>query len=430
RAIGGNMRRNDPPPMTAPSEMSPLADPATGGQGGHPSAASRPGPPAEPRPGPRAERSPEPSLAEIAAGFALPSPVLSVEPLGNGIVNSTYLVRLGDGSATVLQRLNTAVFRQPRLVMGNMQRVTRHIRQRVAAGAELLNGRRWSTPEVVACRSGGDPWQELDGGFWRMLTYLPDSDSLDTVSDAGQAQEIGLALGTFHSLISDLPASSLADTLEGFHITPRYLEQHRQVLAAPRPRPDPAGLGPGEEALQWALAFVREREGGVAVLEQAREAGRLRPRPIHGDPKVNNVLLERGSGRAFALVDLDTVKPGLIHYDIGDCLRSVANPLGEETADWTAVHFDPQLAAAVLQGYGSVARSFLSDDDRAFLFEAARLIAFELGLRFLSDHLAGDVYFRCDSPGHNLRRALVQLQLSASIEAQESTIRDAVASMG
>ena len=161
------------------------------------------------------------------------------------------------------------------------------------------------------------------------------------------------------------------------------------------------------------------------VLEQARAQGRLRPRPIHGDPKVNNVLLQRASGQAIALIDLDTVKPGLLHYDLGDCLRSVANPLGEETHDWRAVRFDTELAEALLRGYGSVAGAMLSDDDVELVYDAVRLIAFELGLRFLTDHLAGDVYFRCDAPGHNLRRALVQFQLTASIEAQEAPIRTA-----
>jgi Ser/Thr protein kinase RdoA (MazF antagonist) len=325
----------------------------------------------------------------------------------------------------VLQALNTSVFPQPQLVMANMRRVTEHIQHRLAQQPPLLRGRLWRTPQVLPALEGADPWHENAAGFWRLTTYLEDCDSPECVRDAQQAQEIGWALGTFHSLISDLPAEQLADTLEGFHVTPGYLRQYQRVRSTPRPRPDPNGGGPDEQELAWAQEFVRQREGSVDVLERAREQGRLRPRPIHGDPKVNNVLLHRGSGQAVALIDLDTVKPGLIHYDLGDCLRSVANPLGEETRHWRQVRFDPNLAEALLRGYGAVAREVLSDDDVELVFDAVRLIAFELGLRFLTDHLAGDVYFRCDSPGHNLRRALVQFQLTASIEAQEPAIRAA-----
>jgi Ser/Thr protein kinase RdoA (MazF antagonist) len=138
---------------------------------------------------------------------------------------------------------------------------------------------------------------------------------------------------------------------------------------------------------------------------------------------VNNVLLDATTGQAVALVDLDTVKPGLVHYDIGDCLRSGCNPLGEETSDPQKVHFDLGLCEALLEGYGAVAHRFLSPADHRYLYDAIRLLSFELGLRFFTDHLAGNVYFHTQRPGHNLDRALVQFQLAASIEAQEGELR-------
>ena len=124
----------------------------------------------------------------------------------------------------------------------------------------------------------------------------------------------------------------------------------------------------------------------------------------------------------MGLVDLDTVKPGLVHYDIGDCLRSGANPLGEETADWQGVRFETDLGRAILAGYLSMARDFLAEPDYAYLYDAIRLIAFELGLRFFTDYLAGNVYFKARHPEHNLARALVQFKLTESIEAQETAI--------
>ncbi len=226
---------------------------------------------------------------------------------------------------------------------------------------------------------------------------------------------MGYALGLFHHLLSDLPPGNLADTLPGFHVTPQYLAQFDAVLGQPDL--------PSSPEVAFGLQFIEARRAWAGVLEQGRAEGRLRLRPIHGDPKVNNVLLDTATGQAVALVDLDTVKPGLVHYDIGDCLRSGCNPLGEETAHWQAVRFEPELGRALLQGYLGVARDSWSDQDHAYLYDALRLLAFELGLRFFTDYLAGNVYFKVRHPEHNLARALVQFRLTESIEAQEQALR-------
>ena len=147
---------------------------------------------------------------------------------------------------------------------------------------------------------------------------------------------------------------------------------------------------------------------------------------FRSDPKINNVMLDRSSGKAVALIDLDTVKPGLVHYDIGDCLRSCCNPLGEETTDLSGVVFDLPLAEAILEGYLAEAGSLLTAQEVALLPDAARLISFELGLRFFTDHLNGNVYFKARHPEHNLQRALVQFRLTASIEAQMAPLRSLV----
>ncbi|WP_315855780.1 phosphotransferase enzyme family protein [Vulcanococcus limneticus] len=370
-------------------------------------------------------------LVTIAEGFALPAPVAAVEPLGRGNVNDTYLVSLRgeDQPRFVLQRLNTRVFRRPKLVMGNISAVVRHVERRLAEEPPQPGRLPWRVPQVVPARGGSTPWLVRGEAFWRTLSFIEDSRSHETITDLEHAREIGYGLGRFHSLISDLPASELADTLEGFHITPGYLAEYRRVLAE-------STVSPSAET-EHCLAFVQQRQDLASVLEQARTAGRLQLRPIHGDPKINNLLMASGSvigdgegrgsqtgcGQAIALVDLDTVKPGLVHYDIGDCLRSACNRLGEETRDWPEVQFDLELAEALLEGYLGQARAFLTPDDFAHIPEAIRLIPFELGLRFLTDHLAGNVYFKVSHPGHNLERALVQFQLTRSIEAQLPAIR-------
>jgi Ser/Thr protein kinase RdoA (MazF antagonist) len=360
------------------------------------------------------------ALKAVAEAFDLPAAVALIEPLGNGNVNATYRVQLvgSEQGGCVLQRLNTAVFHQPRLVMANIEAVAAHVERRLAEANPDPAGRPWRMPAVLRQRDSGEPWLERDGQFWRMISFLEATRSVESIEGPEQAREIGAGLGLFHALIHDLPAEQLADTLEGFHITPAYLAHYQRVLVD--------SMVDRCERCLGAIAFVAEREHGAGVLEEARAAGRLQLRPIHGDPKINNLLLCERSGQAVALIDLDTVKPGLVHYDIGDCLRSACNPLGEETTDLDAVRFDLDLAEAVLQGYLGVARGFLTPADLEAIPDAIALLPFELGLRFLTDHLAGDVYFRTERPGQNLDRALVQFRLAASVERQREAIQELV----
>jgi Ser/Thr protein kinase RdoA (MazF antagonist) len=356
------------------------------------------------------------SLWTIADQFKPQGNVVSIREYGNGNINNTFLVTLDtpEQNHFILQRINTTVFRQPELVMRNMRTFTQHVQDRLQQSSSTCD-RRWEVPHVLLTQAGHDYWIDDEGLFWRAIGFIGAAETFDTVKDSTHAQEIGYALGMFHHLVSDLPADLLVDTLEGFHITPRYLQQYEDVLATVTPSPIPE--------VQHCLQFIAERRDWAHVLENAKTQGKLCLRPMHGDPKINNIMIDTCSGQAISIVDLDTVKPGLIHYDIGDCLRSGCNLLGEETEQWEAVCFDPDLCQSMLQGYLSVASNFLTAYDYEYLYDAIRLIAFELGLRFFTDYLAGNVYFKTRYPDHNLARALVQFKLTESIEAQESVLR-------
>lgn len=341
------------------------------------------------------------ALHEVAARF-LPAPhPVEVREFGNGNINKTYLVSAEGVESFLLQRLNTAVFQQPDLVMGNIRAIAVHLDRRAQA-----TDRRWEVPHVRLTTDGADHVRTSDGAFWRALRFIGPSRTVDAIQDPALAREVGQALGTFHALLSDLSADALADTLPGFHIAPGYLAQYDMVA--------PYADTPLSAEEAWCARFVAEHRDWVPVLEEAREQGLLRVRPIHGDPKVNNILFDE-AGRAIAVVDLDTVKPGLVQYDIGDCLRSSCNPHGEETEHWQDVHFDLALAQSVLEGYLAVARDFFEDADFDYVPASVRLIAFELGLRFFTDHLAGDTYFKVERRGQNLARALVQFKLAESV---------------
>jgi Ser/Thr protein kinase RdoA (MazF antagonist) len=356
-------------------------------------------------------------LIPIAKQFNPSGSIKTIQPLGNGNINDTFLVspdRPGQ-PRFVLQCINTQVFPQPQLIVQNIRILSDHLGDR--RQKENLD-RRWEIPSLISTQEGQDYWCSEDNSFWRAISFLENSQSFDTIHNLQQAQETGYALGMFHYLISDLPPEKLADTLEGFHITPKYLKQYEKILATTK-----VPLSPER---QYCLEFVNSRKSWASVLETAKTEGKLLLRLMHGDPKVNNVMFDISTGQAMSIVDLDTVKPGLIHYDLGDCLRSGCNPMGEETQHWEKVGFDLDLCQNILQGYLEVGKTFLTSNDYEYMFDAIRLIAFELGLRFFTDYLAGNVYFKVNYPEHNLFRALVQFQITESIESQEIQLRQLI----
>jgi len=357
-------------------------------------------------------------LLSIANEFYTQGQVIQIKEFGNGNINDTYLVTTDSDEENqfVLQRINTHVFNQPKLIMQNMRIFTEHMRQRVQN-----EGHYWEMPRVISANDGQDFVIDPDGKFWRAISFVQGAKSFDTITDTDHAREVGHALGTFQHLISDLPIEKLADTLEGFHITPRYLLNFDEAFSRNGHKTSPE--------VKHCINFIEQRRGFAHVLEHAIEQDKLQLRPVHGDPKVNNVMIEESTGRAISIVDLDTVKPGLIHYDIGDCMRSGCNPLGEETDLWEAVHFDPEIGAAILEGYLTQARAFLTSSDYEYIFDSIRLLTFELGIRFFADHLAGNIYFKVKHPEHNLQRALVQFKLTESIEAHEADIQNIIEKM-
>jgi Ser/Thr protein kinase RdoA (MazF antagonist) len=353
----------------------------------------------------------------IAGRFHCDGEICNIQEFGQGNINQTYLVSSKSDLRPhfILQRVNTRVFLQPELVMQNMCIVTEHIDAKLQ---DTCLDRAWKVPHVIRTQEGENCWRDDSGGCWRAIAFIEDAQTFDTIQDSHHGREIGYALGTFHHLIEDLPPTRLADTLPGFHITPDYLAQYQQVLASHKT--------PKSAEVDYGLQFVSDRASFCSILEDAKADGKLQLRLMHGDPKINNVLIDNQTKLAVGAIDLDTVKPGLVHYDIGDCLRSGCNLLGEETEDLDKVSFEVDLCRDILQGYLSASQNFLTPNDYEYIYESIRLIAFELGLRFFTDYLAGNLYFKVKHPEHNLARALVQFKLTESIESQQTAIRSII----
>jgi len=361
------------------------------------------------------------NVADVANQFSVAGKLVMVQPTGTGNVNDTYLAIFRTTFSEerfILQRINRRVFQRPEWVMLNIRIVTEHVHNRLEAERDAAD-RIWQLPRIIQAKDGRDFFIDGQGDFWRAMTLIASATAHETTQNAEHALECGTVLGHFHNLISDLDPNRLHDTLPGFHITPGYLSRYHETLATPE-----AGriLNASTESRRLAR-FVEQRQDLAYCLERARDQGKLQTRLIHGDPKVTNIMIDEFTGKGTSIIDLDTVKPGLIHYDFGDALRSTCNPAGEEVENLNEVYFDVDLCDSYIKGYMTHARFFLTEADRAFLFDSIRLLAFELGLRFFQDYLAGNVYFKVRYPEQNLIRARVQFKLCESIEARERQIR-------
>lgn len=364
------------------------------------------------------------TLYAIAQQFQLEGEVVAVEPFGTGLIYQTYrsTAQSADGVRWYIhQRLNQAVFRQPLFVLENMQRVTEHIRAKIA---EADGNDRKATLRLVPARDGQSYYRDPAGGYWRTTELIPDAVTYDTIQHPQHAYEAGKTLGEFQRFVADLPPAALHDTLPGFHDTPQYFQQFCATVTTPHPNPAIAARKQEPQA-QDLIQQTQARAALANVLMSPWQAGLLPTRIVHNDPKINNILIDTQTQRGLGMIDLDTVKGGLVHFDFGDCLRSAANPAGEETLDIAAVHFDLAIFEGITIGYLQIMRDVLTGAEIYLLPQAIPVIIFEQAARFLTDYLRGDVYYpHIAYPTQNLQRAAVQMALLADVEQKMPAIQE------
>ncbi len=351
----------------------------------------------------------EHEIDTIITCFPISGTFLRAEKFGSGLINDTYLCSYRDGKPIrkyILQRINASVFRKPEQVMENVELVTSHIVKRLHA--EGVQDPYTVTPALIHVRSGGSHYRDPSGCFWRVFHFIESGFVSDSIIDISHAHEVGRALGRFQALVADLPPGKLNDTLPGFHHTPRYLKEYDDALRA-----EAGGRAAGARP---ELEFVEQRRGLAPLLTDLLDKGELPVRVVHNDPKVNNVMIHESTRQALCMLDLDTVKPGTVLFDFGDCVRSAANRAGEDAPDPASARIDLSLYRAVAKGYLREAEAFLTRKERELLPLSVKVITFELGLRFLADYLRGDTYFKIKYQAHNLHRARVQFKLLESIE--------------
>ena len=345
----------------------------------------------------------------MADQFQLPGAFVAAAPYGSGHINDTYRVTMqANGAPThyIVQWINHHVFKNPAAVMTNIARVTEHLHAKLRTAGVADTSRRALT--LVGARHGGSFVTDRDGNTWRCFKAIESARTYDQIERAEQAYEAARAFGEFQKLLADLPTPRLLDTIPDFHHTRKRFDALRNAIAA--------DVVQRVAEARVEIEFASAHEKLVDVLLTAQARGDIPERVTHNDTKLNNVLMDNATGKGICVIDLDTVMPGLTLYDFGDMCRTATCPTAEDELDLTKVEMQPDMFAALVQGYLASAGEFLNAAEREYLAFSAGLITFEIGIRFLTDFLQGDVYFKTNRPNHNLDRCRVQLKMVASFE--------------
>ena len=349
---------------------------------------------------------------EAAAFFELGGRPVSAAAFGSGHINDTFALTVEKPASDayvrfVLQRINPHVFPDPLAVMDNIVRVTRHLREKYAILPDAA--RRVLT--VIPTKEAKPCWFDAEGACWRCYRMIEGAGTVDAVREPAQARTASFAFARFARDLSDLPPPRLHETIPAFHDTPARLRALDAIAAEDR-------LGRAASASQ-ELAEIDAMRHLAAPIMDAFAAGLVPERITHNDTKINNVMLDEATGEGICVVDLDTVMPGLALYDFGDLVRVAANPAREDSGRLNGLDARRDMYEACTEGFLEGFDGYLTAQEMELMPVAGAVITFELAVRFLSDYLDGDRYFKTLRPGHNLDRARTQIALARSLEKLE-----------
>lgn len=361
-------------------------------------------------------------VGRVAEEFAIAGRFVSAEEVETGLINSTWIATFETEQGTrpryILQRINSSVFGDPMVVMSNVECVTRHINMKVMRVKKDSGGQ---TLSLYPDRHGKCFHKGPNGGIWRCYNFIEGCRTYDVVESTRQAYQAGHAFGAFLDLVSDLPATEVVEVIPNFHNTPQRYLQLREAVAADR-------MGRVAEVTK-ELALIESFAPELDRIARRAETGELPLRVTHNDTKINNVLFDIATDEAVCVIDLDTVMPGIALYDFGDLVRTATNPAEEDERDLSKVEMRLSIFESLVEGYLEAAEDVLTDQEVSLLAFSGKLIAIELGMRFLADHLNGDRYFRIKREGHNLDRARTQLRLASLIGEAEPKMNAFVAKL-
>jgi hypothetical protein len=358
-------------------------------------------------------------INEITKEFQVSGQIISIVRYGNGHINQTYLVNTLENwgeMGYVFQRINHHVFHDPEILMENFLNITNHlIKKYHEAGFSDINRR---VLQPVSARNGACKVYDSQGYLWRATPFINNTITYQIVNSASQAFEVGRSYGQFQQLMLDFPANLLRETIHDFHNT--------------RFRFDCLQTAIQEDKMSRAINarneinFINSHENWVDCLLDFLKFGQLPIRVIHNDTKVSNLLVDRGTLEGLCVTDLDTTMPGTSLYDFGDMVRTSTNTAPEDEVDISKVNVDLNLFKALATGYLNASQDFLTEIEKRYLVFSGKVITFELAVRFLTDYLEGERYFKINYPDHNLVRCQSQLALVQAIEKVEDEMENIV----
>lgn len=356
-------------------------------------------------------------LHSVISHFRIAGTVTEIVPYGSGHINDTYRVVTEEPDAFdyILQRVNHRIFTNVPALMDNIERVTRHIRLKLQAIPGTNPDREGLT--LVPATDGKYYYQDTEGSYWRIYIFISDNRSYDIVDSPEKAYQGGRMFGKFQAMIADLPGGPLYEIIPNFHNIEWRLETFRATMDK-----DPVGRA---ASVKPETAFVLERAEEMGTILRLGREGKIPLRITHNDTKFNNVLLD-GNDKGLCVIDLDTVMPGYVHYDFGDSIRTSTNTGAEDDPDLSRVEMDIRLFEGYTKGFLEATRETLNPVELDHLALSGKLLPYMIGLRFLTDYVDGDHYFKIKHEHHNLQRARAQFKLLTSMERQFGEMRKIV----
>lgn len=355
---------------------------------------------------------------KVARKFAVCGDVVSYERYGSGHINDTFkLVTSGNGAPReyILQRINSNVFKNPAEVMENIFGVTEFLRRKIiSAGGDPDR----ETMTIVKTTDGALFHVDDNGGYWRCYIFVTDSLSFNKVERPEEFYESAVAFGNFQALLAEYPADTLHETIKDFHNTPDRFKKFLDAVEQ-----DVCGRAASVKA---EIDFVKAREGFCYTFEKAREEGKLPLRVTHNDTKLNNILFDKKTNKPICIIDLDTIMPGYSVNDYGDSIRFGASTGDEDERDLSKVNFSLELFELYTKGFAEGAKGRLTDFEFDMMPYGAKMMTLECGMRFLTDYLQGDTYFKIHREGHNLDRCRTQFKLVSDMEKNWDKMREIV----
>jgi hypothetical protein len=353
---------------------------------------------------------------EVVSHFKCTGNADTLRPYGSGHINDTFFLKNSDsGPDYLLQRINQHVFRNVERLTDNMLRVTAHLKRKIQASGEGDAEKEVMT--LIPTVQGNYFYRDSSGDCWRMFYFLSETKSYDVVKTEKQAYEGGRAFGKFQAMLSDIPPGELFEVIPDFHNIQTRLAQLREAIAN-----DACGrvaeVGPELETV-WQYA------DSMQYFQQPERAEILPKRVTHNDTKFNNVLLNQND-EAQCVIDLETVMDGYVAYDFGDAIRTIINMTDEDEADLSKIQLNIPLFTAYTEGYLSTAGKFLTEEEVESLMKGVLLLPYMQGVRFLTDHINGDTYYKIKFPGHNLQRTRAQFQLVRMLDKHAEDMEEII----